>query len=251
MNKAVNGIIYFSMGGNIKSSDLPMEIIDAFVKVFASMKDVLVLWKFESVALKDKHSGNVIIGPWMPQQEILKHKNLKVFITHGGLLSSMEAIYYGKPIIGIPIFNDQRFNMARAVKQNYGIKLDYDKISENSVRNAIETVFNDTSYQENAEKLSALFKDNPIKPIDKAAYYVEHVLRTNATHLKSIATKLTFWQIHLIDQVIFVILLIASVISITIFALSRTMKFMKTKFQKRNKSRTTKSSTTRNKFKSN
>lgn len=237
MDRAPNGIIYFSLGGNVKSSDLPMEKLEIFLKVFASMEDVLVLWKFESNVLKERHASNIIIGPWMPQQEILSHKNLKVFITHGGLLSTMEALYYEKPIIGMPFFNDQKFNMARAKSQGYGLTIDYDSLSEDSLRAAIGTIYNDTSYQENAAKLSAIFRDNPIKPIDKATYYIEHVIRTNgAAHLKSAATKLTLCQLHLVDQIAFVLMIML----IVVFVLSKTVKLLKSKFQKREKLRTIK-----------
>lgn len=247
MDKAVNGIIYLSLGGDIKSSDLPMEKLEAFIKVFGSMLEVLVLWKFETVALKDRHSGNIIIGPWMPQQEILKHKNLKVFITQGGLLSSMEALYYGKPIVGIPFFNDHKLNMARAESQGYGLTIDYDTLNEASLREAIETIFNDPSYQSNAERLSAVLKDNPIAPIDKAVHYVEHVIRMKgASHLKTAATKLSLIQIHLIDQIILVLALSL----IAIVALSKAARWTKSKFQKRSKLQPIKSSK-RTKSKSN
>lgn len=247
MDKAEHGIIYFCLGATIKSSDLPHEKLEIFLKIFSSMENVLVLWKFESVALKDLHPKNAIIGPWLPQQEILKHKNLKVFITHGGSLSTMEALYYAKPIIGIPLFNEQKLNMARAQSQGYGLTLDYDSLSEASLKEAVDTMFNDTSYQENAEKLSIVFKDNPITPIDKAVYYVEHVIRNNgATHLKTAATKLSFYQIHLIDQ----ITLILATTLIAIFALSSSVKWVKSKFQKRGKSHPIKNSK-RIKFKSN
>lgn len=252
MDRAVNGIIYFSLGDSIKSSDLPEEKLEAFLKVFDSMKDVLILWKFESIALRERHGTNVIIGPWLPQQEILNHKNLKVFITHGGLLSSMEALNYGKPIIGVPFFNDHRFNMARVVSQGYGLTLDYDSLSEASLKDAIGAIFNNTSYQESAEKLSIVFKDNPIKPIDKAVYYVEHVIRHgNAGHLKTAATKLSFFAIHLVDQIIFTLMLITTTTLIIIFALSKGMKWLKTKIQKRCGKLHPIKSSNRNKFKSN
>jgi glucuronosyltransferase len=232
MDKAVNGIIYLSLGGDIKSSDLPMEKLEAFIKVFGSMLDVLVLWKFETIALKDRHSGNIIIGPWMPQQEILQHKNLKVFITQGGLLSSMEALNYGKPMLGIPFYNDHKLNMARAESQGYGLTIDYDTLNEDSLRAAIETIFNDPSYQASAEKLSAVFKDNPIAPIDKAAHYVEHVIRSNgAAHLKTAATKLSLLQIHLIDQIVLALVLIIAATLIATVALSSAVQWTKSKFQ--------------------
>lgn len=247
MNKAEHGIIYFSLGATIKSSDLPPEKLEVFLNLFSSMENVLVLWKFESIALKDRHPKNAIIGPWLPQQEILNHKNLKVFITHGGLLSTMEALYYAKPIIGVPLFNDQKLNMAKAQSQGYGLTLDFDLLSEASLKEAVDIMFNDTSYRENAEKLSVVFKDNPITPIDKAVHYVEHVIRNNgAPHLKTAATKLSLYQIHLIDQIV----LALTISLIAIFVLSSGVKWVKSKFQKRGKSHPIKSSK-RNKFKSN
>lgn len=248
MDKAVNGIIYFSLGSHIKSSDLPMEKLEVFLKVFAlkSLENVLVLWKFESVALKERHGNNIIIGPWMPQQEILKHKNLKVFITQGGFLSTMEALFFGKPVIGIPFFNEQKSNMVRAAAQGYGLELNYDSLSEGSLKSAIDIMFNDTSYRSNAEKLSAVFRDSPIKPIDVAVHYVEHLLRTGgAAHLKTAATKLSLIQFHLIDQIVLCLMIL-----IAIFLLSKGMKWSKLKFQKRGKLHAIKGSK-RNKFKSN
>lgn len=247
MDKAVHGIIYLSFGSDIKSSDLSNEKLEIFLKAFATMENVLVLWKFESVALKERHGHNIIIGPWMPQQEILQHKNLKVFITHGGHLSVMEALFYGKPIIGISFFNEQQVNVARASSQGYGLEVDFDSLSEVSLKDAIDAMFNDTSYQTNAQKLSAVFRDNPIKPIDKAVYYVEHLIRTGgAAHLKTYATKLSLVQLHLIDQIVLICLMIL----IGIFALSKAMKWIKSKFQKRGKLHTIKG-WKRNKFKSN
>lgn len=232
LDRAVAGIIYFSLGGNFRSADLPESTLNAFVNVFSSMRDVLVMWKFETVDLKERHAHNIVIGPSMPQQEILSHKNLRAFITHGGLLSLMEAVHYGKPVIGVPIFNDQKFNMAQASSQGYGITLDYGNITESSLQTAIDAIFNDTSYRENAERMSANFKDSPIKALDKAVWYVDHVINSKgAHHLRTAATKLSFVQIHLIDQIFFALMLIYAVI----VALSKAVKFTKEKFQKRSK----------------
>lgn len=235
MDRAKFGIIYFSLGGNFRSSDLPPEKLDIFINVFTALKakDIVVLWKFETIDLKERHAHNIVIGPWMPQQEILRHKNLRAFITSGGLLSLMEAVHYGKPVIGMPIFNDQKFNMAQASSQGYGITLDYDNLTEDALTTAIDALFNDTSYRANAERMSAHFKDNPIMAIDKAAWYVEHVITSNgAKHLQTAATKLSFWELHHIDQILFVLVLIM----VVIIALLRSTKLVREKFQKRSKS---------------
>ncbi len=41
----------------------------------------------------------------MPQLEVLKQANL--FITHGGMNSSSESLYFGVPMIVIPVMGDQ------------------------------------------------------------------------------------------------------------------------------------------------
>ena len=214
------------MGANIKSSDLNPETLDVILKVFASMETTLILWKFESIRLKDRHPKNVIIGPWMPQQEILAHKNLKVFITHGGFLSTMEAMYYGKPIVGIPITNAQKLNMDRAVNQGYGIQIDIFTMTELSLQTAINVALTNKDYQTNATKLSTLFKNNLIKPIDKAVYYVEHVIRTH--HHKTSANKLSFCESQLFHQLMTTLLSIGLIY----FAISKTFKFLFQKLQK-------------------
>lgn len=39
------------------------------------------------------------------------HPNVKLFISHGGLLGTTEAVYEGVPILSIPIFGDQMTNV--------------------------------------------------------------------------------------------------------------------------------------------
>lgn len=54
------------------------------------------------------------------------HKNTKVFITHGGLLSTLEALRYGVPLIAVPVFGDQPSNAARAVRAGYAVKVEFE-----------------------------------------------------------------------------------------------------------------------------
>ncbi|MDK2413786.1 hypothetical protein QHH03_32345, partial [Aphanizomenon sp. 202] len=61
-----------------------------FVEAFKQLKQ-RVIWKYE-VALEGV-SDNVLMRKWLPQQDILAHPNVRVFITHGGLLSTQESFY--------------------------------------------------------------------------------------------------------------------------------------------------------------
>lgn len=83
----------------------------------------------------------MIIRKWFPQGAVLAHDNVKLFITHGGLLSTTEAIYFGKPIVGVPFFGDQQLNMNRAARAGYGVVIDHKtKLTETAMSWALDKV---------------------------------------------------------------------------------------------------------------
>lgn len=135
VEQAPHGVVYFSMGSNIQSANLPAQKRDDLLRAFARLKQ-RVLWKWEVPDLPGK-PDNVMINSWFPQDDVLAHPNVKLFITHGGLLSTMEAIYHGVPIIGIPIFGDQTLNMFRAENAGYGLTIQFANLTETSIEWAL------------------------------------------------------------------------------------------------------------------
>lgn len=65
---------------------------------------------------------------------------MKVFITHGGKLSTIESVYHGVPIIGIPVYGDQKMNMATAVELGYGIIVPYKYLTKEVLSLAIKEI---------------------------------------------------------------------------------------------------------------
>lgn len=61
------------------------------------------------------------------------HPNVKLFITHGGLLSTQETTHRGVPILGIPLTADQKLNTAKSVLSGIGVKLDYKNVTKDSL----------------------------------------------------------------------------------------------------------------------
>lgn len=74
------------------------------------------------------------------------HPNVRLFITHGGLLSTQETIYWGVPVVGIPLLGDQKLNMARAVTAGYGVLLDYANVTEESLDWALKEALENSRY---------------------------------------------------------------------------------------------------------
>jgi len=105
LDGATEGAIFFSLGSNVQSKDMPAEMLRLFLQVFGSLKQ-RVLWKFEDESIRQLPE-NVMVRKWLPQADILAHRNVKVFITHGGLFGTQEGVHYAVPMLGIPFYCDQ------------------------------------------------------------------------------------------------------------------------------------------------
>lgn len=57
-------------------------------------------------------------------------------------------------------------------------------------------------------------RSNPIKPLDNAVWWVEHVLKYDGHHLQSPAARLTFFEYYEIKLVLVSIAIVASILVI-------------------------------------
>ncbi|XP_062122126.1 UDP-glucosyltransferase 2-like [Drosophila sulfurigaster albostrigata] len=234
VENAKHGVIYFSMGSNIKSSDLPVATRKILLKTFANLKQC-VLWKFELEQLEDQPE-NVLISKWFPQPDILAHPNVKLFITHGGLLSTIESIYFGKPVLGLPVFYDQHLNVERAKQAGYGLGLDLTNLNGTELENKILELVANPSYAQAVQLKSKLYKDQKDTPLERAVWWTEYVIRHNgAKHLRSASRDLNFVQLHGIDTwglICGVASLIGLIILFTLSLLLQILRYILHKFSK-------------------
>lgn len=204
MDNAKDGVIYFSMGSTWQSKDIPNDVTEGLLKVFGELKQT-VIWKYE--ADLQNLPKNVHILKWAPQQSILAHPNCLFFISHGGLLSSTEAIHFGVPTIGVPIFFDQFLNVNRAVTKGYAIYVPLTTNLPHDLKPAIETMLSDSGYRRKAWELSKIYHDRPVSPGAEVVHWVEHVIRTGgAPHLRSPALHVPLYQKFYLDLAVVLIL---------------------------------------------
>ncbi|XP_050503699.1 UDP-glycosyltransferase UGT5-like [Diabrotica virgifera virgifera] len=175
------------------------------------MTYVFVKWP-KDVPGKNK---NIEIRPWFPQQDVLAHPNVKLFVTHGGLLSTLETIYYGVPVLTLPIFGDQKMNAAKARAAGYGLSLTFSTITEEALNNALKEILTNKKYTENAKLRSRLMHDRIVKPMDTAVYWVEYVVRNKgAPHLRVGAVNMPFYKYFLLDVIALFVLAFSIVLTI-------------------------------------
>lgn len=229
IESAEHGVIYFSLGGNLKPSKMKKDKKDAIISVLESLKQKII-WKYDDDSLK-LNPNKFIIGKWFPQNEILSHPNVKLFITHGGLLSCTESIMKETPIVGIGIFGDQMMNSMRAQINGWGVSVNFKDLSKESLSLAINEVLNNPKYAKNVRTIAKRLKDQPQTPMETAMFWIEYVLRHDgADFIKTSARHLNLIEYHNLD-VFFILFTIASAIILSsILIVKKTMKCIKVFF---------------------
>ncbi|KAK7081936.1 UDP-glucuronosyltransferase 2A1 [Halocaridina rubra] len=202
-------VVFFSLGSSIRSEQLPDALRHALVTAFSRLP-YRIVWKWEGAAINDL-PANVLTRSWMPQQDLLGHQNVKAFLTHGGLLSMQEAVYHNVPIVGLPLMSDQHLNVRQAVTLGLGRELTLEKLTSDAITKAIMAVIEDDTYRLEVQKRSMLFRDQETSSLDRAIYWIEHVLRHGgASHLRSAAANMPLHQYMLLD--VAAVLLASSII---------------------------------------
>ncbi|KAL0123310.1 hypothetical protein PUN28_005685 [Cardiocondyla obscurior] len=227
MNDSTDGFIYFTFGSMMVIESFPQEFLKVLYASLGKIAPTRVLMKIPNPDRLPPHlPENIYVSPWMPQIKILKHPNIRAFITHGGLMGTQEAIAYGVPMIGIPLFADQFTNVDKYVAKNIAIRLDIQTITEERMDAALNAILRNPLYRETARNLSRQFLDRPLNAIDTATYWIEYVIKYGEDSLRSPAMDMFWWQLSLVDVIGFLLLCAITVIAITIFVIRLTLKMI-------------------------
>ncbi|WEV59616.1 glycosyltransferase [Bifidobacterium sp. ESL0728] len=144
-------IIYASLG-TIFNTFLPF--YRAVVDAFGGMDVTVILsvgHNFERGKLGDI-PDNIHIYESVDQLSVLRKAS--VFLTHGGMNSVNEALYYGVPLVAVPMADDQPTVAARLEELGLGIRLDKRSISAQSFDKAATKVMFDKGIGEHVNAMS-------------------------------------------------------------------------------------------------
>ena len=119
VNGASDGFILVSFG---TLGNLPQKAVDVLARGLGNLAPLRVVWKVGKQATPSVTvAGNIKLVDWMPQNNLLGHPKIKVFVTHGGRNSIEEASYHGVPLLGklpsIPPACDKRPGSQLYIKQ--------------------------------------------------------------------------------------------------------------------------------------
>ena len=101
--------------------------------------------------------SNFIVRNYVSQLEILKQAD--VFITHGGMNSTNEGLYYDVPLVLVPQSGDQPFVAKRVEELGAGIIIEKDKVTPEILKQSVVNILSDSNFRMNSKKIGESLRE--------------------------------------------------------------------------------------------
>jgi len=154
IDKTHEKLIYISMG--TVNNDM-MPLYKDCIKALTDTEYQVIMSVGNLVSLDDfgKLPDNISVFPQVDQIAVLKETD--VFVSHCGMNSVNESLYFEVPLVMLPQTSEQSGVATRVSQVGAGIQLN--KINAVAIKTAIELLLTDMSYKDNAKKISQGFKN--------------------------------------------------------------------------------------------
>ncbi|NP_001170962.2 UDP glucuronosyltransferase 5 family, polypeptide A3 precursor [Danio rerio] len=194
-----HGVIMMSLGTVF--GQLLSELNDEIAAAFAQLPQK-VIWRYTGPRPANLGNNTLIVN-WLPQNDLLGHPKTKLFVAHGGTNGLQEAIYHGVPIVGLPLAFDQPDNLSRMRAKGTAKIVEFATLDRAVFLEALKEVLHNPSYRENMQRLSKLHHDQPMKPLDRAIFWIEFVMRNKgAPHLRTQSFRMSWIEYQSIDVIL-------------------------------------------------
>lgn len=162
----------------------------------------------------------------LPQEEILAHPKVKLFITGGGQRNIEDAIHHRVPVLGVSYSTSLEHYLRQISKHEAGIISLIDFETQTTITDKLQDAFQLEIYQSNMNKLNRLLADQPMGSLERAAWWIEYVIRNQGTrHLR--APQLSWFQYLMLDVTLTVAVLATLVGLAVAYLIGRAVRYSK------------------------
>jgi MGT family glycosyltransferase len=148
-------LVYLSLG-SLGSADVPL--MQRLVSELADTPHRYVVSKgpqHTEYALAE----NMIGEDFLPQTSVLPH--VDAVITHGGNNTTTECMWFGKPMLVLPVFWDQHDNAQRVHETGYGIRVPTYGFGDGELAAALDAVLADELLRARCTAAGARLRQRP------------------------------------------------------------------------------------------
>lgn len=151
--KAKEKLVYISMG-TVNTDMLPLYRNCIAGLAGSGYQVVISVGNLVDISQLGDLPENISVFPSVDQIAVLEQAD--AFLTHCGMNSASEALFYGVPLVMHPQTSEQGAVATRTEQLGAGIRLT--ETSPSAIREAVEKVLSEPSYRENAGKISESFR---------------------------------------------------------------------------------------------
>ncbi|MBU3098985.1 MULTISPECIES: macrolide family glycosyltransferase [Clostridium] len=149
-------LIYISLGTIFNNS---INFYESCFKAFGNMdaKIIMSVGNNTDISAFKSIPSNFIVRNYVPQLKVLKQAD--VFITHGGMNSTSEGLYYDVPLVLIPQTIDQPAVANRVAQLGAGIVIDKDKVTPEILKQSVVKILTGDNFKMNSEKIGKSLRE--------------------------------------------------------------------------------------------
>jgi MGT family glycosyltransferase len=177
---AAGRVVYCSLGTLCqyqygRCGDFYHKVIEAF-RGRPDLTLVLVTGPFAETYDHDSLPANVHLLKAVPQLQVLPLASL--MITHGGMNSMTECIYFGVPVVVYPLSGDfdQRGNAARAEHHGLGVRGNIRRDGVKQIAARVDQVLGNPAYGRRMAEMGQSVRDSG--DFDNSVRYLEELMKT-------------------------------------------------------------------------
>jgi MGT family glycosyltransferase len=148
-------VVYLSLG-SLGSADVPL--MKRLVEALAGTPHRYVVSKGPQHA-EFELADNMVGEEFLPQTSVLPHVDLA--ITHGGNNTTTECMWFGKPMVILPIFWDQHDNAQRVDETGFGSRLSTYEFDEAELTATVNRLLADRATRERAAAVGTRLRQRP------------------------------------------------------------------------------------------
>jgi MGT family glycosyltransferase len=148
-------LVYLSLG-SLGSADVPL--MRRLVAELAETPHRYVVSKGPQHA-EYELAENMVGEEFLPQTSVLPH--VDAVITHGGNNTTTECMWFGKPMLVLPVFWDQHDNAQRVAETGYGMRLPTYGFGDGELAGALDDLLSDAPVRQRCAAAGTRLRERP------------------------------------------------------------------------------------------
>eukprot|EP00568_Trieres_chinensis_P016464 CAMPEP_0183326712 /NCGR_PEP_ID=MMETSP0160_2-20130417/82955_1 /TAXON_ID=2839 ORGANISM="Odontella Sinensis, Strain Grunow 1884" /NCGR_SAMPLE_ID=MMETSP0160_2 /ASSEMBLY_ACC=CAM_ASM_000250 /LENGTH=520 /DNA_ID=CAMNT_0025494761 /DNA_START=79 /DNA_END=1637 /DNA_ORIENTATION=+ len=189
-------------------------LADALIEASTNVTEICFLWSLKEDQQNLLHESAFVTLNKNPHFKFATFVQTRLFLrwapvvghlSHGGVASVSESLYFGVPLVVLPFLFDQVDLAARVAHAGAGVDIGPDRPhNSDNVRRGIIAVITDSKYRHGAEKVGRIFRH--AGGVKYAADLVESVHQLGAEHLMPLPYRNNApWYAHTDTDVVVVL----------------------------------------------